>query len=76
MSQITIYTEISELGIKFQKNLNEENTKLEFTREELEGLPDDFFSGRETVSPSIHRHCVSNWRMDGLISLIFVFVDS
>lgn len=29
------------------RNMNEENSKYHFTREELRGLPDSFFSGRE-----------------------------
>ena len=36
-------TKISELCTEFQKNLNEENQKWWFTREELKGLRDDFF---------------------------------
>ncbi|KAK9816736.1 hypothetical protein WJX72_004381 [[Myrmecia] bisecta] len=43
-------TRLSELGIQFQKNLGEENTKLYFAREELAGLPDSYFEGRETRS--------------------------
>ncbi|KAJ3006067.1 UNVERIFIED_CONTAM: hypothetical protein HDU68_004291, partial [Siphonaria sp. JEL0065] len=37
-----IKKEISELGIQFQKNLGEEASKLEFTKEELDGMPADF----------------------------------
>ncbi|KAJ3135204.1 hypothetical protein HK100_002975 [Physocladia obscura] len=37
-----IKKELSELGIQFQKNLGEENTKLEFTAKELDGMPPDF----------------------------------
>ncbi|XP_054707162.1 thimet oligopeptidase-like [Uloborus diversus] len=38
-------TRLTELGIQFQKNLNEETTVLEFTEEELDGLTQDFLSG-------------------------------
>ena len=37
--------EISELCIEFNKNCNEENGKLEFTAEELEGVSADVLEG-------------------------------
>jgi len=42
-----IKKEISELEIEFSKNLNEENTILEFTADELDGLPEDFIKELE-----------------------------
>ncbi|KAJ2801281.1 metalloendopeptidase, partial [Coemansia furcata] len=39
---------ISELEIKFNRNINEGNGQTVFTRNELEGLPSDFFDGRAT----------------------------
>lgn len=35
---------IAELSVQFGSNLNEVNTKFEFTREELSGLPEEWFS--------------------------------
>nr|AJD23200.1 metallopeptidase [Onygena corvina] len=36
---------LSEIGLEFQKNLNEENGGLWFTRDELAGVPEDVLSG-------------------------------
>lgn len=38
---------LSQLGIEFQKNLNEENGGLWFAREELDGVPEDVLDGLE-----------------------------
>jgi Zn-dependent oligopeptidase len=38
----TIKKEMSDLAIEFQRNLGEENTTMELSREQLEGLPESF----------------------------------
>jgi len=42
-----IRKKLSNLGITFQKNLNEENGGIWFTREQLEGVPSDVVDGFE-----------------------------
>jgi metallopeptidase MepB len=44
----TIKKELSILGIDFSKRLNEENGGIWFTKEELDGLPEDVLSGLKT----------------------------
>ncbi|KAJ2779734.1 metalloendopeptidase [Coemansia javaensis] len=39
---------ISDLKIAFGNCIKEDNTEALFTREELDGLPDDYFDGRDT----------------------------
>lgn len=41
----TLFTRQSELGITFSKNLGEDRTVLEFTLDQLKGLPPDFTKG-------------------------------
>lgn len=41
--------EINELSLKFTKAMNEENTILEFTEEELKGLPEEFVKNLDMV---------------------------
>ncbi|KAJ2730338.1 metalloendopeptidase [Coemansia sp. BCRC 34962] len=43
-----IKTRISELEIKFSRSINEGDGQAVLTRDELEGLPSDFFEGRAT----------------------------
>jgi Zn-dependent oligopeptidase len=43
-----LQTELSDLSIKFSRNINEGDGKALFTKEELEGMPDDFLSSHET----------------------------
>ncbi|CAO3686709.1 unnamed protein product [Umbelopsis ramanniana] len=43
-----IRKKLSELGIDFSKNLNEESSTVSFTKDELENMDDDFLSGLKT----------------------------
>lgn len=49
---VNMKKELSDLTIKFSSNLNEENTTFEFTRKELEGMPESWF----TESRIIKKH--------------------
>ena len=49
-----IKMKISELGTKFGSNLNEENTILEFSVDELAGVPQDLVDSFEKVSNIIN----------------------
>ena len=44
-----IKTKISELETKFNSNINEENTVLQFAVEELAGVPQDLIDSFEKV---------------------------
>lgn len=55
---------MSELSIKFQRNLNEDNTKLFFTREELAGMPEDFIDDLTQVTfLCLKVHVSWNWNI-------------
>jgi hypothetical protein len=46
-------TELSDNSITFQKNMSEEDTALYFSRQELDGLPQDFIDGLEKADPQV-----------------------
>ncbi|KAJ2663707.1 metalloendopeptidase [Coemansia sp. RSA 1200] len=43
-----INKEILDIGVHFSRNINEGDGRILLTRDELEGLPDSYFEGRET----------------------------
>ncbi|KAJ1668012.1 metalloendopeptidase [Coemansia sp. RSA 1813] len=51
---------LSELGIAFSRNINEGDGKILFTREELDGLPKDFYDGRRTeIENGVEKYVVT-----------------
>ncbi|KAJ2773282.1 metalloendopeptidase, partial [Coemansia nantahalensis] len=51
---------LSELSIQFSRNVNEGDGHEAFTREELAGLPDDYFEGRATtVVDGVEKYAVT-----------------
>lgn len=44
---VSIKKDLSLFAVDFSKNVNEDTTSVLLTREELDGLPDDYFEGRE-----------------------------
>ncbi|KAI1857644.1 hypothetical protein JX265_011059 [Neoarthrinium moseri] len=60
-----IKTRLSQIGIEFQKNLNEEDSGLWFTKEELVGVPEDVVDNLEKGSGE----------NDGKVKLSFKYPD-
>ena len=46
---IDMKKELSDLSINFSKDMNEENTSFEFTKEQLNGMPDSWFEGKDCL---------------------------
>lgn len=49
---------INDLCVEFSKSVNEENTILEFTEEELQGVPEDFIKSLELVRGLLVQSCI------------------
>lgn len=47
--------ELSKLRTDFQKNVNEEKTSFDFSRTELEGMPEDWFVDEKKVGEGVYR---------------------
>ncbi|KAJ1927281.1 metalloendopeptidase [Tieghemiomyces parasiticus] len=43
-----LHKRLADLSIQFARNVNEADTEVTFTKDELLGMPDDFLAGRET----------------------------
>ncbi|KAJ1995114.1 metalloendopeptidase [Coemansia sp. RSA 1358] len=55
-----IRKQLSEIGVRFSRNINEGDGRILLTREELEGLPDDYFEGRKTeVDDGVEKYVVT-----------------
>ncbi|PVU91583.1 hypothetical protein BB561_004325 [Smittium simulii] len=65
-----ILKRISELAIKFSKNINEGDAEILFTKEQLDGLPDDFFEGRPTKIENGIDHFVVTTKYPDLFAVL------
>ncbi|KAJ1657427.1 metalloendopeptidase [Dispira simplex] len=61
---------LADLSIQFSRNINEADVELLFTREELEGMPDDFFAGRETRTENNNEHYVVSTKYPDLFPVM------
>ena len=48
-------SQISNAGILFESNINEDNTSFQFTKDQLLGLPDYWFSDSKLISPNVYK---------------------
>lgn len=54
---------LSDLCVQYSKNVNEENTHFEFTRKELNGLPDNWFNDERLLSKGEHHTDLDVFKM-------------
>lgn len=55
-----IQQRLAELNTQFQQNLNEDKTSFEYTRAELDGLPEDWFTEKRKLRDDVYKVTLKN----------------